>query len=248
MELNNTEISSSTNYKKNSQLNVMIWKILNDALSKILNIISISSVDIKWIENIEKDKVYFFLANHPSYIDWILLKNIFLNLWIKSTWIIHNSILESKYIWDFLNDNWYIWVLNKRDYNYYINKWYSHKDAKKNEEERLIKAKQINKTAYKKSIDSLEWWKSLFMFICWWWYENLWNTTTFYNWYKKIISMFLENNKNLNICPISFDFEDWFKKWCFPFRNKLTITFNKTSLVHNENKDSIYEEINLLLK
>lgn len=234
--------------EKTSQINVKIWEVLNDTLALIWSIISISSVEIRWLENIDKNKNYFFIANHPSYIDWFFIRNIFDNLGIWFSWIMHNSIMKSRFIWDYLREKWHIWVLNKRDSKYYEEKWYPFNEALKLEEKRVIESKDINQVAYKSSINCLESWKNLFMFVSWGWYEDLWKATKVYDWYKKIVSLYLQNNPSLDIVPVTFEFKEWFKKWGFPFRNNLIITFLKPILVNEENKDSIYNEMNLLLK
>lgn len=232
---------------QSSQINVKIWEVLNNTLTMVGSCISIGWLEINWLENFDKNKTYLIVSNHPSYIDWFYLRKVFSDLWIKVSFVLHNNILETKFLWDYLKWQWHIGVLKKRDFHYYSQRWLSEDEAIKMVTKRGEKASTVNKNAYKSSIETLSDWTSLLIFASGWGYKNLWENSEVYNWYKKIISLYLSKNTSLEVLPVTLVFSSGYKRWGFPIRSKLQVNINQSMLVTSENKEDISREIDLIL-
>lgn len=239
-------VPSTNNEKKESWINVKIWEVINNTLSKIFTFISISSIKIKWIENLDKSKSYLIVANHPAFVDWFLIRDLFLSQDININWIMHNSILETKFLWDYLKSKWHIWVLSRRSINYYLEKWFSLEKARSKFQSRYLKAKKLNKESFEKSKNTLQEWKNLFIFITWGWYLDLKDNPEIYNWYKKIVKLFLNSNETLAILPITINFVNGYKNSSFPIRNEVEIEVNPAISANNWNLEVVYKKIELI--
>lgn len=234
------------NDEKPNEINVKIWETINSILSKIFTFISVSSVQIKWLENLDKTKSYLIVANHPAFVDWFLIRDLFLSQNIDINWIMHNWILDAKFLWDYLRSKWHIWVLSKRSVSYYMEKWFSLEEAKSRFQSRFLKAKKLNKQTFEKSNSILQSWWNVFIFITWAWYLDLKDNPEIYNGYKKIVSDFLKRNSSLDILPITIDYSNGYKNSSFPIRNNVSIEINPSINANNWNLNDIYKEIELI--
>lgn len=240
-------LSPSIEWIENSQnVSEKIWKIINDSLLKVFNLLSISDLQLSWLENIDINKSYLIIANHPSFLDGFLIRDLLQKNWILINWIMHNKLLELKFLWDFFKKQWHIWVLSKRDIEYYLDKWCSFQDAESMSTTRTEEAKVINSKTFKKCKTILEAGWKVFIFISWAWYMDRCDNPAIYNWYKKIIRDFLEDNESLNVLPITIDFNWWFKSNCFPLRNVVKVNILPNFLVNSWNSEEVHEQIKLI--
>ncbi len=242
----NILVPSIDKEKKHSDINVKVWELINNTLSKIFTFISVSNIQVKWIENLDRSKSYLIVANHPAFVDWFLIRNIFSDENIEVNWIMHNSILESKFLWDYLKTKWHIWILSRRSVNYYIEKWFSLEKAKEKFQSRFLKAREINKETFTKSKEILENWKNLFIFITGAWYLNLKDNPEIYNWYKKIVKLFLNSNDSMEILPITIEFINGYKNSSFPIRNDVIVDIKQPLNTNNWNLEEVYKKIELI--
>jgi len=238
--------STNTPEETTNLVNIKIWRVINDTLSKVFTFLSFWNIKINWLENIDKSKNYLIIANHPSFADWFLIRDIFLSNNIPINWIMHNSIMESKFIWDYYRSEGHIWVLNMRSEEYYIEKWFSTKQAKLKFESRYLKSKRINKTAFIKSQTVLEAWWNLFIFVSWGWYKSISDNPEVHNWYKKIVSDHLKSADNINLLPVTIELLNWYKNGSFPFKNDVEISFLTPLKIDNLNKFDIFNQIELI--
>lgn len=125
-------------------------------LSKIFTFISVSNIEIKWLENLDKTKSYLIVANHPAFVDWFLIRDLFLSQDIDIKWIMHNWILDTKFLWDYLKSSEHIWVLSKKKYRILFKKMIFFKKAEKKYKSRFLKSNEILESKW-----------NLFIFITW---------------------------------------------------------------------------------
>lgn len=206
-----------------SKIDIRIWELVNNVLLRIWKIIYSSEILVNWIDNINKNNTYLFVANHPSALDLFIMKDIFERNWLDFIFIIHNNVIESKYLWDYLKYKWNLGVLNKRSEEHYLNKWHSPKKAKEISLKRFQEATLVNRKTFNDCQKVLSSGTSVLIFITWWWFSNLNWRSIIYNWYKKLATDYLKNNKKLNLLPITIDFEDGYKKGCLSIRSKIKI-------------------------
>ncbi len=242
----NILVSPINSKTQSNEINVKIWELINSTLSKIFTFISVSKVNIKWIENFEKWKSYLIVANHPAFVDWFLMRELFSSQNISINWIMHNWLLETKFLWDYLKSQWHIWVLSKRSIEYYMAKWFSFEEAKSRFESRFLKSKIVNKNAFSKSTEVLQSQWNLFIFITWAGYLDLKDNPEVYNWYKKIVSDYLKTNSSLDILPITIDYSNGYKNSSFPIRNEVSIQLLPSICANNWNLEDVYKEIELI--
>lgn len=242
----NILISNHDEQEKNTEKNAKIWELISNILSKVFTSISVSKLTVNWLENFDNNKSYLIIWNHPSCVDGFLLRDFFQSHNIDVKFIMHNSLIESAFLWDYFKKKWHIWVLSKRNVDYYMQKWLPLNQATKKFESRFNNASYINKRTYIKSKEILNEWLNLFIFITGAWYLDLHENPEIFNWYKKIISDYLNDNESLEILPMTLNFSKWIKNASIALMNDVLLDILPPIKVTNLNVEDIHKKIKLI--
>lgn len=239
----NNSIYINTDYENISDnwYKLKIKKVIINIIFKIAQTLSVSRVTVTWIENIPKISNFLLVSNHPSYIDWKILNDIFESVWINLPFICHGNLLKLPFIWDFFKDKWYLWVYNYRNKKYYTDKWYSNELASIKKNNRQKEALESNIASIKNSILSLIEWNNLGIFVTWWWYKD--HSSKISEWYKLISTKTIQKKWDINLLPVKINFTWWYKNKAFPIFWKVEVEILKPLKIDSRNKEQSFNEI-----
>jgi len=225
----------------NYDIKTKLWEIIYNILSKVSWIISISKIEINWLENISKGKNFLVVSNHPSYIDWKLLDDIFNSIKSNLPLICHWRFFTIPLISDYIKEKWYLWVYRHKSIKSYLKKGFTENESKIKAKKRNNKANKLNIKSIKESIENLLEWKNIGIFITWWWHKD--KPSTIHNWYKLIISKTLKSVDEVLILPVKIEYKWWYKYKWLVIRAKVKIDFLEPITVVKSNKDYSFSKI-----
>lgn len=202
---------------KLSWFNISVVWVIKELLSSVF----LWNIKIDWLENIPTDWNFLLLANHPSFLDFFIVLDIFERLWVDIKVLVHRKSVQNLLSGPYLKKKWHIWVLPVWSEKYFIRK-YGLDKGKQRRLKRLAQASRFNIWSIKKVIESFENWDNIMIFVTWAWYQD--TADEIFRWYEFLIKKIIKNDSWIIIVPLVIKF-DWKKRSSFPMGADMSLCF-----------------------